>query len=181
MQHEIEKKTFNITNSDITFESIYNKPYIPPEYIDEIKQANLLLIPNENMGGNGGITFPETTQELFEYIKSNQSENIKPDIAISDEEFNKLELHSALVPIATFIVTSVALPFTINIVSSFLYDLVKKYHRNENELMAEVNIIVEENSKSKQLSYKGPVSGVKASLESAIPNLFLEGKENDSL
>lgn len=47
--------------------------------------------------------------------------------------------------------------------------------------MAEVNIIVEENSKSKQLSYKGPVSGVKDTLESAIPNLFPEGKEDDTL
>lgn len=52
MQYEIENKNFNITNSDITFESIYNKPYIPHKYIDEIKQANLLLIPNESMGEN---------------------------------------------------------------------------------------------------------------------------------
>lgn len=35
------------------------------------------------------ITFPETTLELFEYIKSNQPDDIKSDIAVSDEEFYK--------------------------------------------------------------------------------------------
>lgn len=48
MTHEINYKKVQIIDSDLTFEKIYEKKYIPSEYLDEIKKANLLIVPNEN-------------------------------------------------------------------------------------------------------------------------------------
>ncbi len=179
MQHEVENLELKIIDSDVTFESIYSKSFIPREYLDEIKQANFLLIPNENIRENVGPTFPETTLEFLDYIRENKTDNVNLDIAISDENFQRLELHSAVVVIATFIVTSVILPIAINLVSSYLYDQAKKHNRSNDDLCAEVNIIVQDGSTSKNINYKGPVSGIKETLDSVIPNLFPGDSEND--
>ena len=48
MLHESDlEQKINVTDVDINFESIYEKDYIPQKYIEEIKQANVLIIPNE--------------------------------------------------------------------------------------------------------------------------------------
>lgn len=65
MTHEIDEKKLEISDTDITFEKTYNKDYVPIEYIDDIKKANILLIPDENFRDEGDILFPETTREFF--------------------------------------------------------------------------------------------------------------------
>ena len=172
MKHEIEEIKLTISDSKIRLEDVYEKPYIPQEYISDIKKANLLLIPTEKSNRYNHPIFPELTSEFLDYLKDNSPEEIISDIAISDEDFNKLELHSAAITVATFIVTSALLPFAINLVSSYLYDKAKQMHRKEDELSAEVNIIVQNGKKSKQISYKGPVKDIKDTLDSTIPNLF---------
>ena len=47
MLHESDlEQKINVTDADINFESIYEKDYIPQKYIEDIKQANVLIIPN---------------------------------------------------------------------------------------------------------------------------------------
>ena len=41
MKHEIFDTVLNVTDSDVTFVKIYKKEYIPTEYLDDIKKANL--------------------------------------------------------------------------------------------------------------------------------------------
>ena len=46
MLHESDlEQKINVTDADINFESIYEKDYIPQKYIEDIKQANVLIIP----------------------------------------------------------------------------------------------------------------------------------------
>ena len=133
MQHEIFDKVLTISDTDISFEQIYKKEYIPVEYIDDIKKANLLIIPHENFRDEGDILFPETTREFFDFIKETSAEDVIADITISDEDFQRIELHSAVVEVATIIVESVVFNIALNLIASFLYDLIKKYHRKPEE------------------------------------------------
>lgn len=174
MKHEIIDTALNVSDTDITFDGIYGKPYIPMEYMDDIKRANLLIIPNESFRDEGDILFPETTREFLDFIRDAGGEEVVSDIAISDEEFQRIELHSAAIEVATIIVQQVVLPIATGIVASFLYDLIKKYHRKPEETSAKVKIIVEETEtkKSKMITYEGPVSGVKDALDQAAKDLF---------
>ena len=97
MKHEILDTVVNVSDSNVTFEQIYKKAYIPVEYIDDIKKANLLIIPNEDFRDDGDVLFPETTREFFEFLKEEASDEIVADIAISDEDFQRIELHSAVI------------------------------------------------------------------------------------
>lgn len=174
MQHETFTKSIKISDTDITFERIYEKDYIPAEYIDDIKRANLLIIPNEGFRDGGDVLFPETTREFFDYIRETAGNQIVADIAISDEDFQRIELHSAVIEVATIIVQWIVLPIATGMISSFLCDLVKKYHRKPEDTSAKVQIITEETAtkKSKKITYEGPVSGVKDALDQAAKDLF---------
>lgn len=177
MQHEIFNKSIKVSDSDITFERIYGKDYIPVEYIDDIKMANLLIIPNEGFRDEGDVLFPETTREFFDYIRETSNDQIIAEIAISDDDFQRIELHSAVIEVATIIVQWVVLPVATSMIASFLYDLVKRYHRKPEETSAKVQIITEETAtkRSKKITYEGPVSGVKDALDQAAKDLFSKG------
>lgn len=174
MKHEILDTVLNVTDSDVTFEKIYKKEYIPTEYLDDIKKANLLIIPNENFRDEGDVLFPETTREFLDFIREFPNDEIISDIAISDEDFKRIELHSAVIEVAPVIVQWVVLPIATSMIASFLYDLVKKYRRKPEDTSAKVKIITEETEtkKSKMITYEGPVSGVKDALNQAAKDLF---------
>lgn len=174
MKHESTTSILKIEETDITFDSIYEKKWFPSEIADEVKKANFLIIPNENYRDDGDVLFPETTSEFYNFVKKEASNEFIPDIAISDSDFKKIELHSALIDVATVIINSGILPITINLISSYLYDLVKKYRRNPEHTNAKVNILVEEtkNKKTTRITYEGPVSGIKQTFENATTDLL---------
>lgn len=74
MKHEIFDTTMNVSDTDVTFEEIYKKPYVPVEYMEDIKNANLLIIPNEGFRDEGDVLFPETTREFLEFLKDNAND-----------------------------------------------------------------------------------------------------------
>lgn len=174
MQHESFDKVLKISDTDITFEQIYGKDYIPAEYLDDIKKANLLIIPNESSHDEGDILFPETTREFLDFIRESSGGEIVADIAVSDENFQQIELHSAVIDIASIIVQFIIFPVAANIIADFLGDLVKKYRRKPDETFAKIKIIAEETrgKKNKMITYEGPVSGIKDALDQAAKDLF---------
>lgn len=176
MKHEIFSNLIKIEDSDISFEEIYKKDYIPIEYLDDIKKANILIIPNETYRETGTIWFPETTYEFFDYMRENSNETVITDITISDENFKRLEMHSAVIEVATLIVQWGVLPIATSMIASFLYDLVKKHHRKPEETSAKVKIVAEETEtkKSRMIIYEGPVAGIEETLSKAADNLFSE-------
>ena len=180
VKHEVFDKKIEIEETDITFDSIYDKPFIHQDYIEDIKKADILIIPEENFREEGDVLFPETTREFLEYLQEQIPKDMSVDIAISDEDFRKIELHSDLVNVATIIVSSTAFSIACSMVASFLYDMAKKLLKRPQDLNAKVKIISEETKtkKTKSITYEGPVSGIKEALEQASKDLFKD--ENDA-
>ena len=149
MKHEVFGTLSNVAETDITFDEIYKKRYVPSEYIDEIKKANLLIIPDEKYRDEDVLLFPETTREFFDFVKDVSGEGIIADIASSDEDFQRIELHSSVIEVAKIIVDYAVLPIVTGIVSAFLYDLIKEYRKKPEETSAKVEIIAEETKTKK--------------------------------
>lgn len=74
------------------------------------------------------------------------------------------------------IVDSALFSIATGLITSFLFELIKKYHRKPEETSAKVKIISEETEtkKSKMIVYEGPVSGVKDALDQASKDMFSE-------
>jgi len=178
MKHENLDKKIIVEETDINFESIYGQSWFPIELGDQIKKANFLIIPDKFERFDNAMLFTETTSEFYDFLKLNQSGNVVVDIATDDDNFKKLELHSAVINVATVLVEFVILPFAINMIAAFLYDKIKSYRRKAEETQAHVNIIVETEKtkktekKSVKIEYEGPVSEVKESLTEAIDKII---------
>ena len=109
----------------------------------------------------------------MDFIREFPNDEIISDIAISDEDFKRIELHSAVIEVAPIIVQWVVLPIATSMIASFLYDLVKKYRRKPEDTSGRKIITEEtETKKSKMITYEGPVSGVKDALDQAAKDLF---------
>ncbi|MCD7835162.1 MAG: hypothetical protein LUG83_00580 [Lachnospiraceae bacterium] len=180
MMHESNKEIINIEDTAISFESVYKEAYFPKDLLSEIGKANMLIIPEHLVRENvSEYVFPETTREFLGYAQEKASDVFVPDIAADDDSFEKLELHSAVVTVATFIVTSIVLPIALSIVANFLTDEIKKHHRKEGELMAKINIIVADDKGNKKISYEGPADSAEDALKLAVQGMFTSNGDNN--
>lgn len=173
MLHETNNQKIIVEDTTIDFQAIYKEQYFPQELLNEISKANMLIIPDYfSRESHSGYVFPETTQEFLEYAQAKTCDEFIPDIAADDASFNKIELHSAVITVASFIVTTVALPIALSIVANFLYDQMKKHHRKEDELSCKLNIIVTDGKENKRISYEGPAGSAEEALKLAVKGAF---------
>ena len=171
MLHESElEKKIQVTDVDINFESIYEKDYIPKKYIEDIKQANVLIIPNEGFREKKGYFFPECTSEFYHYLRSQTG--VKTEICIDDDEFKKLELHADIVYVATLIVQYAILPIVTSMIASYLYDKVKSMNKGKSETNTNVHIIVEKNGKSKKIDYEWTIENFEDAMKTVEKTIF---------
>lgn len=173
MEHE-SNEISNLKIIDYTegFEEIYQKPYIPEEFINDIKEANVLLVPSESFRDKKGLFFPEYTEEFFRYLKEKKDDNLKVDIAVSDEDFNQLELHADVVNIPNLIIMSGFLPIVTSIIASYLYDKLKHEDKSPKDINTNVDMIVEEDGNKKRVIYKGSIENFPKAMETLEDTLF---------
>ena len=171
MIHETSKKNeYSVVNSEDNFISVYEKNYVPEEFLKDIMLANVLILPYEGFRDRDQPFFPEETREIYEFIKNKSTEEITADICISDDSFKTLHLHSDIVNVPLIITTSLVLPVLVNIISDYL-KMKKKEFRND--LNAKVEMIVDDGIKSKKISYEGNIEHFDECMKT-IKNEFLD-------
>ncbi|MFI3214855.1 MAG: hypothetical protein R3Y24_16200 [Eubacteriales bacterium] len=171
MLHESElENNLKITDANMTFESVLKKEYVPQKYLDDIKKANVLLIPNEGFRDIQGYFFPECTSEFYMFLKN--QEGIKTEICIDDENFKKIELHADIVYVATIIIQYAVLPIVTSMVAAYLYDKVKSMNKERKDTNADIHIIVEKNGKSKKIDYQGNVDNFEKAMKTVDETIF---------
>lgn len=171
MQHSATKPNIMVAEVILPFEAVYKKPYFAFEYQDEIRKANLLLIPSENIREGLEPVFPEMTFEFLTYLRENAGKDTVVDIAVSDDKFYKMVLHTSMVPLPTMLVRPSVLKDTACLVDGFLKELASQYHREENELDTVINIIVDDGRTCQKIMYRGRIQDVKEQLDQAIHTL----------
>lgn len=173
MKHWInDSDTLEIQECELTFEEVYNKGYTPKEYLSEIKKANMLLLPEENFRERAGCFFPECTEEFFNYSKDNKSDSIAVDICVNDEDFQRIELHADLITVATLIVQWGVFPIVTSLIAAYLYDKIRKSNKSADDTNTEVNIVVENNKKSKKISYSGSIENFERAMKTIDETIF---------
>lgn len=172
MLHETEKKAgVKITNGLYSFDDIYDKPYTAKDLLDEIKKADILLIPIEGFNGRDDYLFPEYTREFYEYlIDAVNDKDIKADICVSDEDYKSLELHAEVITITWIIVKFIALPIITSVIAGFLYDKMKRH--NKKDISTDVKITVEHKGKTKTVHYEGSALHFEDAMKSIDKSIF---------
>ncbi len=164
-----------VADVELRFADVYEKPYFATEYFEEIKKANLLVLPSENIRENVGPVFPELTSDFLRYLRTHAGEGVIVDIAVDDAHYQKLVMHSWPVALATLLIREEILEQTTKLVVGFLKEVAKKNNRYENEMDAFVNIIVEGEETCRKIMFSGRVSELEEALEKAIEQGFRGG------
>lgn len=171
MLHENDlERDIKIRDTDISFRTILQKEYIPQQYINDIKKANVLIIPTEGFRDKEGLFFPECTSEFYMFLKS--QERINTEICVDDDDFQKIELHSAVIYVATMLVKYAILPIVEGIIATYLYDKIKSMNKKRKDANASVHIIVDNDGDSKRIDYEGSVDNFEKTMESIEKTLF---------
>lgn len=144
--------------SDLTFESIYESEFVPDD--PAIREANLLLVPYHNYHPKVEYCFGEYSEEFLRYVKEHNDGKIKADIAISDEKYQRLEIHSLLLDVGIIIVQNALLTIAFNLLSSYIYDKIKSIHEKKENVNIRVEIVSQStDGSSRSIKYEGPASG----------------------
>lgn len=155
-----------VRDSSLTFASVYESDYAPKD--PALKDANMLLIPYCNYRPGIEYCFGEYSEEFLSYVRENENERIKVDIAISDERYQAMEMHSLLLDIGIFLVKDIILPVALGVLSNYVFSKVNSMHEKKENVNVRVEIIAQEpNGRSKAIRYDGPASGFDAVKEAA--------------
>lgn len=160
-------------DSRITFNSVYKSEYCPDD--QEIQEANLLILPYKSFRNGVDYCFTEYGEEFIQYVRDKNLKEVKADIAITDDKYRVIEMHSLLIDIGIILLTNVIVPVAIGLVTNYVYDKIKSLHVKEDDVNIRFEIISQNASgESKSIRYDGPASGfdeVKETAEKMIEQL----------
>lgn len=172
MLHESnEKVKVQVHNARLSFEDVYHKDNLSPNLLENIKNADIILLPHENFKGFNNC-FPEQTYKFYSFLKKEAvKHDLTVDIGASDEEYKELELHADIVNIAEVLIQWVLFPIVTGMIAAYLYDLVKQRKKKIN---ACIKISVEKKGKTKTINFEGDIENFEKSMKSIKDNIFDE-------
>jgi hypothetical protein len=140
-----------ITDSKDSFENWIARDFIPENMKASLSTASILILPFEDLRPNTPPVFPIGTEDIFRFFK----ENLKGatiDICISDSDYQEFAFYSDYKRLGNFMVTAVAVPVFVTVLSTFVYDKFIK----EDETKPQIQII----DNSTQIILETPASVV---------------------
>ncbi|MDB5004379.1 MAG: hypothetical protein JWQ34_2604 [Mucilaginibacter sp.] len=120
MSHQGEEDIFEIVESTENFDFWSEQSFVPSEFKDQVKNADILFVPALGYGANTSPNFPPLTEELLAYFKEHLPADYKVDIAIGDENSPTLVLNSDYKRFGKIVITLVAIPVFVNVFSEYI-------------------------------------------------------------
>ena len=141
-------------------------------FYEEIRSANLLIMPTKITDEESGTLFTENVEDFFSFLQSNSNSEVSVEIYLQDDDHEELELHADELYLPTLLFTQIILPLAVNLVSSYVYDWLRK--RNKKNVQINIETIVDKEGKTKRVSFsKGTIDEWKEFMES-LPDIFFE-------
>ncbi len=118
--------------------------------------AEVLLVPQESDRDGLKFYFYQDASALYEFLKEGLGGQVRVELFATDEEYIEVALHSHVHRIGTILVTFVAAPLAINLLSNYVYDVLKA----KPEDVVEASVVVEDHEcKAFKVTYKGEAKG----------------------
>jgi hypothetical protein len=141
-----------------------------------LKLMDVIIIPQEyNTKNYQGKVFASHFDLLYDYLKN---KGINVEVA-TEEEPLELLLHSDLINLGRMFIGSIVLPVITKILSSYIYDYIKKHSKDAKNSTVRCELIVEKYDKSTiSIKYDGPVEPFEHVINHALS--ISKEKEMDS-
>lgn len=151
-----------VENVNFSKKDIFLKKYVDKSIIQDIKDADIVLLPNESDRNGVYISYPEGTIQFETYLSEKMKTKI--EYAVLDDDFQILQLHSVdvVVPIM-FIAQNVLLPIVVDEVYNFAKTKIMAGRTNikSSNSTVELELFKEDSTGVQHIKYKGPIDGLK--------------------
>lgn len=111
-----------ITDSNENFSTWLTKEFVNDELRESISKASILIVPFENLRDTPKPIFPIGTEEILRYFKEKLPVEHPIDICITDEDYQEFAFYSDYKRLGHFVITAVAIPVFVGVLSPFIYD-----------------------------------------------------------
>ncbi|HAS6550790.1 TPA: hypothetical protein GRI54_24235 [Vibrio parahaemolyticus] len=145
------KNRFEVTNHDLTFESLLTDY---PELSEELDGKSVIILPSHGSDDS----FYAGSLDTLDYLNDN---GVVTDIYATDEDYKELGLHGADIWLGTFFIKNFVIPIFCSVVAAYVYDKLKAKKDDKISLQF---IVENKDGKSTSVSYEGKVEN----LEQAI-------------
>lgn len=148
-----ERTLFEISvkESDQSREYWLDRPWLS-ERRAEVQQADILVVPWEDFRENQPALFPQGAADLVRQIA--QYGSLSLALAIDEDQYSEILLHSKMHRVPTMLITLVALPAFAGMLGNLMTDLVKGGSKQD---QVQMKLIVEgDHGRCIALEYQGP-------------------------
>jgi hypothetical protein len=129
-----------------------SRPYAST-IISSLKHADLIVLPQEGFRDRPGPVFPVGTEELFRYLKDGLPVGTVLEIAVDEDKYVELALHSDLLVLGSFLVTSVIGPLLANLISDYVN---RRQIASQRRTDVKIDIRIEVPGRTDSITYEGP-------------------------
>ncbi len=165
----------SIEQTDKGFAYWLARPFLTEDTRAKLQKAEAILIPREGFRDQEIPVFPVRTEEMFQFVRDELAGKLNVDIAIEDSEYKELALHSALLIIGGFVVTALAAPLVVNVVSEYLNRrLFNAPGSDPDKTVVRFELTIEDRvgdaTRRMQVKYDGPASQFQNTMQSIVAN-----------
>ena len=167
MEHKNrEESDLIVEDTDENFRHWLAKTYLSPTLRTQLSGANVLIVPREGYADLDMPLFPNGTEELLSFLKSQKERGISADICIEDKDYRELTLHVGLIILGAFVVTSILAPVVADLISEYIK---RRWPKKfvDSEIKFEITVVKEDGS-AKKFLYEGPAKDIEAVVKPAL-------------
>ncbi len=147
------------------------RPYLCEETRAKLPKADVLVVPQEDFRGEDIVLFPVRTDEFYGFLKEQLGEKYSVELAIEDDGYKELALHSGLIILGTLVLTRLIAPIVVKVVSDYISQRLKGEAKKE-AAQVRFEMIVQEQTADRiravKISYDGPALDFLPAMQEAI-------------
>lgn len=134
------------------------REFLTDEWRDAVRRADILLVPTEGILDQPDLRFfPAATSELFDFFRDRAGHDAAVEICTTDEDFKEVTRQADILFIASFVVTSIAAPLFVNLVTEYVKKRMEKREKSTT-IITSVTVHDAKTGRSVHVHYEGPTS-----------------------
>jgi hypothetical protein len=150
-----------------------SQPYLSGDVRKNLANAKVILVPEEGFRDRDVRVFPVGTEEFFNELREKLPDDLLLEIAIKDDDYKEVALHSAVLILGGLVVTGVTLvvlPVLVNVVSEYVNRRLYS-DKDRAEAIVRWELTVVDGSRAAKISNEGPAIDFQSEMERAISEL----------
>jgi len=159
----------SVQPTDQGFEYWRTRPYLSETMQQQLQDANVLIVPLEDIRGVEGPVFLRGTDQLFQTLRRLEDQDVKVDVTIDDADYKELSLYSDSLALGSLVMTLFVVPLVVNVVSQWINNHIGAKSAGER---VKLQLVVQSpDGRVTQLDYDGPAAQFESELRPALQAL----------